>query len=421
MNKEYGVFNQKIGVYEKFSEFVSAKIRQQELLDGWVSESRALFGLTLYLYDNQGTTIQCSCDEQGEPLLLNNLKMDDLGIKKGKLYLPVYGVFNQKTGVYEKFATFVLAKIRQQELLDEWISVSTPLTLFGLTLYLHDDQGNATQCSCDEQGEPLLPEQGEPLLLNQKMDALGIKEDWFYLPVKTGQWGTVSVEHEHNVVGLPYGKNPTFLRCGEDYWISNDHTYINGLGGLRSQYRNAQGRVLIGGLGMGLITLVVASKVEVSHVIVVESNPDVIDAFRANGWDESKITIINDQIQNYTDTQGFDWILLDHLNSEGTIATFNRYKTDIEVIINHVGQPRTGCDYYTWEQIYYIWLTHNLLEDSLVNFAEYASVLHMKQYSLEEIAEYLSFYDKDSGGQVSPVDELLATATFNVYNTMRVN
>ena len=97
MNKEYGVFNQKTGVYEKFSEFVLAKTRQQELLDECISETRQTwFGLTLYLYDNRGNATQCSCDEQGEPLLLNNLKMDDLGIKKGKLYLPVYGVFNQK-------------------------------------------------------------------------------------------------------------------------------------------------------------------------------------------------------------------------------------------------------------------------------------------------------------------------------------
>lgn len=247
-----------------------------------------------------------------------------------------------------------------------------------------------------------------------------IDPSWFHLPIKTGTWGHVSIDRTN--FGSYEGCGQVRVRlstANEPCWITNDHTYVDGLGGLRTQYYNATGRVLVGGLGLGLVTLVVASKPEVTQVVVAEPDADVIAAFRANDWDESKIVIRQCNVECLDDEEGFDWILLDHLNQDGTLKTYRRYIDDISQVVARVGRARHGCDFFTWEELYHFWLEDRGATHSLANYMEFAAPLMMKKYSESELADYLGFYDRASRGRISPVDRTLSEVVKGIHERKR--
>lgn len=246
---------------------------------------------------------------------------------------------------------------------------------------------------------------------------MDIREDWFYMPIKVGRWGDVTVRRMHDQKIFPEGKQSVFIGdSNSDLWMANDERYDRGFQGLRSQYYNASGRVLLGGLGLGLLTLIVAEKPDVREVVVVELNPNVISAFRANGWNESKITIVNASIKEYTDTQGFDWILLDHVNQEGSLQLYHRYLVHIKKIIANVGMPRVAFDYFTWEELYTFWLFENKREDTHEAFKEFSAPLHMRPYSPLEMQGYLDFYKKEVSGEPTIIDPLITKAIQSAYH-----
>lgn len=307
-----------------------------------------------------------------------------------------YGVFNQKTGVYEKFDSLENTKARQNELLLDWMQ--DVKMLFGLCVYETKDDQTVKQYACDDQGQKIVP----------TLAQLNIAESWFHLPIKTGQWGDVNVREVIPEIELPIGSCPVYMgSAAADWWMGNDHTYMNGFGGLRSQYYNASGRVLLGGLGLGMLTLLLSNKPEVTEVVVCEINSNVIEAFRSNGWDESKITIVTSPIQEYQDRVGFDWILLDHVN-QSDLGLYAGYQADIFHITQNVGQPRIGIDCYTWEELYYFWLEDQNKEHSYESFLEFSGPLQLPQYTPEVLEEYLAFYDNASRGLNSAVDLVIS-------------
>jgi len=81
-------------------------------------------------------------------------------------------------------------------------------------------------------------------------------------------------------------------------------------------YKEARGRVLIGGLGLGMSPTLFAEKDEVSEVIVVEIEKDIIKLCRPKN---KKIKVINDDIWNYlkTTNEKFDYIYIDIHYSTG--------------------------------------------------------------------------------------------------------
>jgi hypothetical protein len=83
----------------------------------------------------------------------------------------------------------------------------------------------------------------------------------------------------------------------------------------------AQGLVLIGGLGMGVLAWNVAQKESVREVIVVERDPSIIDLTHSTmveqGWSSKKITILNDDLFKFRSSLQFDVALLDIWPSVG--------------------------------------------------------------------------------------------------------
>jgi len=81
-------------------------------------------------------------------------------------------------------------------------------------------------------------------------------------------------------------------------------------------YKEAKGKVLIGGLGLGMSPTLFAEKKEVTEVIVVEIEKDVIKLCKPKN---KKIKVINDDIWNYLKTtdEKFDYIYIDIHYSTG--------------------------------------------------------------------------------------------------------
>lgn len=82
---------------------------------------------------------------------------------------------------------------------------------------------------------------------------------------------------------------------------------------LLSQIEPAYGRVLCTGLGMGLVPLLIADKDEVDSVVVIECDDRVIELFMAQGFDLSKIEIVQGDATTHRDER-FDCLMLDHYN-----------------------------------------------------------------------------------------------------------
>ena len=81
----------------------------------------------------------------------------------------------------------------------------------------------------------------------------------------------------------------------------------------QSILRNAHGKVLIGGLGIGLTLLPIADKTNVSDILVVEQNQDVIDIVypQIEPYLHNKVEVVRDSVFEYVPTEKFNTIYLD--------------------------------------------------------------------------------------------------------------
>lgn len=78
--------------------------------------------------------------------------------------------------------------------------------------------------------------------------------------------------------------------------------------------RNAHGKVLIGGLGIGLILLAIQDKEEVEQITVVEKNREVIELVGSQLQLNSKVTIVNDDVFIYKPLFKYNTIYMDIWN-----------------------------------------------------------------------------------------------------------
>lgn len=78
--------------------------------------------------------------------------------------------------------------------------------------------------------------------------------------------------------------------------------------------RNAHGKVLIGGLGIGLILLVIQDKEEVEQITVVEKNREVIELVGRQLPLNSKVTIVDDDVFTYKPLFKYNTIYMDIWN-----------------------------------------------------------------------------------------------------------
>lgn len=83
--------------------------------------------------------------------------------------------------------------------------------------------------------------------------------------------------------------------------------------------RNAHGKVLIGGLGIGLILLAIQDKQEVEKIVVVEKHKEVIDLVKDQLPLNEKVDVVNSDVWDYTPTEKFNTIYMDiwnYINSD---------------------------------------------------------------------------------------------------------
>ena len=78
--------------------------------------------------------------------------------------------------------------------------------------------------------------------------------------------------------------------------------------------RNAHGKVLIGGLGIGLILLAVQDKVEVEKITVIEKNREVIDLVASQLPLNGKVEIVNANVFDYVPSEKYNTIYMDIWN-----------------------------------------------------------------------------------------------------------
>lgn len=82
---------------------------------------------------------------------------------------------------------------------------------------------------------------------------------------------------------------------------------------------NAHGKVLIGGLGIGLILLAIQDKEEVWHITVVEKNKEVIELVGSQLPLNSKVHIVHDDVFEYKPLFKYNTIYMDiwnYINSD---------------------------------------------------------------------------------------------------------
>jgi spermidine synthase len=204
--------------------------------------------------------------------------------------------------------------------------------------------------------------------------------DWFYLPyypVK-GNFHSIKVIRNENKI--------TTMSHVDGYWaMTNDKVSILEL---LSMIELAEGNVYVAGLGLGLITLLIAEKESVTKVTVSEANKEVIDFFNAQGFDTYKITIVNEDWVDHKGVESYDWVMLDYYDALGV----EKIKMDFEKFkSNNSGALK--LDFFNWH------LEHKL---------EHLSLEQIKRYKHDVFKE-----DFDCGFIVDALKQIHARRTRN--------
>lgn len=136
--------------------------------------------------------------------------------------------------------------------------------------------------------------------------------------LKDGKSGDYELSHfeigENNLYamfhGIPCGKFVRLIHRGEVVMSDTDmekRTNANFV-------RNAHGKVLIGGLGIGLILLAIQDKPEVEKIVVVEKHREVIDLVKDQLPLNEKVEVVNADVWKYTPAEKFNTIYMDIWN-----------------------------------------------------------------------------------------------------------
>lgn len=136
--------------------------------------------------------------------------------------------------------------------------------------------------------------------------------------LKDGKTGDFELSHfeigENNLYamfhGIPCGKFVRLVHNGSVVMSDTDmekRTNANFV-------RNAHGKVLIGGLGIGLILLAIQDKPEVEKIVVVEKHKEVIELVKDQLPLNGKVEIINADVFEYMPQEKFNTIYMDIWN-----------------------------------------------------------------------------------------------------------
>ncbi|MCU6748075.1 hypothetical protein OCV51_10495 [Faecalicatena acetigenes] len=126
--------------------------------------------------------------------------------------------------------------------------------------------------------------------------------------------------------GIPKGRFIRLTRRGEVVMSDTDMEKRTNAAFIR----NAHGKVLIGGLGIGLIILAIQDKEEVEQIIVVEKNKEVIDLVGSQLPLNSKVAIVNDDVFEYKPDLKYNTIYMDIWN----YINEDVYREEMKPLIN---------------------------------------------------------------------------------------
>lgn len=136
--------------------------------------------------------------------------------------------------------------------------------------------------------------------------------------LKDGKSGNFELSHfeigEDNLYALfhriPRGKFVRLLHKGEVVMSNTDMEKCTNA----NFVRNAHGKVLIGGLGIGLILLAIQDKQEVEKIVVVEKYKEVIGLVKDQLLLNEKVEVVNADVWEYTPEEKFNTIYMDIWN-----------------------------------------------------------------------------------------------------------
>lgn len=136
--------------------------------------------------------------------------------------------------------------------------------------------------------------------------------------LKDGKSGNFELSHfeigENNLYALfhriPCGKYIRLLHKGEVVMSNTDmEKWTNA-----NFVRNAHGKVLIGGLEIGLILLAIQDKQEIEKIVVVEKYKEVIDLVKDQLPLNEKVEVVNADVWEYAPIEKFNTIYMDIWN-----------------------------------------------------------------------------------------------------------
>lgn len=111
--------------------------------------------------------------------------------------------------------------------------------------------------------------------------------------------------------------NGTFILYDNDQkWMTYNSFDNQSIKELYSMYDQANGNVLISGVGFGILLLWISSKPEVKSITCIDISQNVIDLFLDCNKIDNKIKIIVADASTYTDGIHYDCIFLDHYEEQ---------------------------------------------------------------------------------------------------------
>lgn len=166
--------------------------------------------------------------------------------------------------------------------------------------------------------------------------------DWFYLPYKPVKGDYLKIQAVMTPSGICRLTPLPDLEEYSVYWSMEN--LKQSVLELLSQVERAQGNVFISGLGLGIATLLIANKESVNQVVVSEIDLEVIHFFKGQGFDTSKITIVNESWEQHKGSIAYDWVMLDHYDFA---PDTQKLKSEYEYFKSN-NSGGMNLDFYLW-------------------------------------------------------------------------
>jgi hypothetical protein len=141
---------------------------------------------------------------------------------------------------------------------------------------------------------------------------------------------------------------------------------------LYSSYDLGYGKILMGGLGFGILALWLANKPEVKSIHIIEISQEVVDIFLSKNTLPPNVTIEIADVDTYKTDTTYDCILLDHYEFVSAIDQIKSMKQIAQNVPNHT--------------LFWSWAMESVYVESTYNLDI--------NFSLDEIIDNQDFFDR---------------------------